>query len=310
MALLKWLKNAWQTMDEPKLVYKIKNWDDMYECASSRKLLSKSISFVPIRNKQDGKGYGRIARHEKSFEIFTAWILILQMASKCPERGLLMDEEGPLTSQDLSDKSRYPVSVFDFALDFLSSSEIAWLEKIPVPEKLRISGTKDSFLPLNPIESQEIPLNSSRIEENGIELNKRVPKLSLIKTFCNENGIEESDAVYFHNLWKVNNFTNNNTVIYDWRALILSRQANNWLPSQKHGGHPSRPTSPEMSLGQVNFELGKNAEKLEDLQHKHTAYTESILTPIELEELKQLAKERSILNEQKNKLMQAQAQEN
>ncbi len=155
------------------IAYRIRNWDKLFENAESRKLKSTSIRFVMTPNKHDGKGFGRIAVHKKSIEIFTAWILITQIASKLPERGLLVDDSGPLTAEDMAFKSRYPKAIFELALEFLSSSLIAWLEKIECPEFIVSSGRSSQQIPCRPEMSQEIPIILDRREGKGIEGNDK-----------------------------------------------------------------------------------------------------------------------------------------
>jgi hypothetical protein len=109
-------------------VYQIKDWEKLFEIAQSRKC--ERLHWVAIPNKHDGKGYRRIARMEKSCDIFTAWILILQVASKMPKRGLLYDGDGPLKPDDMADKTGYPEAIFELAFEVLSEPKIGWLEKV------------------------------------------------------------------------------------------------------------------------------------------------------------------------------------
>jgi hypothetical protein len=108
--------------------YKIKDWDSLFEIAQSRKC--ERLHWVAVPNKHDGKGYRRVARHEKCCELFAAWNLILQVASKMKTRGLLVDTDGPLTAEDLADKTGYPEAIFVLAFKVLSSPKISWLEKV------------------------------------------------------------------------------------------------------------------------------------------------------------------------------------
>lgn len=100
----------------------------MFEIAQSRKY--KRLGWVAIPNRHDGKGFRRIARQPKATDIFTAWILILQVASKQDTRGLLVDGDGPLAAEDLADKTGYPEEIFEKAFKVLSEPKIGWLEKV------------------------------------------------------------------------------------------------------------------------------------------------------------------------------------
>src|SRR5689334_17907974 len=104
-------------MAESPPTYRIRNWDEYYVTAETRKV--KQLRWVPITNRHDGKGYRRILKLPDASGTFSAWILILQIASRCPERGKLVDSDGPLTPEDLSDKTGFPAEMFENALKVL-----------------------------------------------------------------------------------------------------------------------------------------------------------------------------------------------
>lgn len=108
--------------------YSIIGWNELYENSQSRKC--KDLHWVPVPNAHDGEGFSHVMSHKKGAEIFTAFILILQVASKCPERGVLVNKKGvPYTAESLALKTRGNVEWFRFALDFLSSNEVGWIQK-------------------------------------------------------------------------------------------------------------------------------------------------------------------------------------
>ncbi len=113
-----------------RLLYKVRNWDTLFENAQSRKCAR--LSWVPVPNKHDGKSFRRIISTENGPALYGAWMLILQVASKCPQRGVLGDEDGPLDADDLSHKTGCPADLFAVALTMLSEPRIGWLEVEPV----------------------------------------------------------------------------------------------------------------------------------------------------------------------------------
>lgn len=110
------------------VTYQIKNWDELFEIAQSRKC--ERLFWVAIPNKHDGKGYRRLAKHPRCGDIFAAWILIVQVASKQKTRGLLMDGNDPIIAEDLADKTGFPEEIFKLAFEVLTGPKIAWLEKV------------------------------------------------------------------------------------------------------------------------------------------------------------------------------------
>lgn len=110
------------------ITYRIKDWDEHFEVAQSR--VCSRMSWVAFPNKHDGKGYRRIAKHPRSIELFTAWVLIVQVASKQKLRGTLADESGAFTAEDLADCTMYPEEIFKLAFGVLTQPRIGWLERV------------------------------------------------------------------------------------------------------------------------------------------------------------------------------------
>lgn len=109
------------------MTYRIKNWAKLYENHDSRKL--KSLEWIRVPNKHDGRGLRRLMRMgERGMAIFGAWMLVLQVASKMPVRGLLADDDGPLTAEDIADKVGAPAGLIVDAMTVLISPEIGWVE--------------------------------------------------------------------------------------------------------------------------------------------------------------------------------------
>ena len=114
-------------------IYRVKNWPILYEKAQAAKC--KYTRWVPIPNKLDGAGYGAVAMHEKKCELFTGWILIVEVASLMrPVRGTLWKDGRALTPKDLWLKTRFPEEIFTLAFDVFVGPEIDWMEIIDEAE--------------------------------------------------------------------------------------------------------------------------------------------------------------------------------
>ena len=109
--------------------YRVKNWDENFMNAQGRRKEGMVMSWVRVPNKHDGKSYRRLLRNPKHVEIFCAWILIIQVASKQKTKGTLRDSDGPLTAEDLSDSTGFPEEIFELAFETLTDPKIDWLEK-------------------------------------------------------------------------------------------------------------------------------------------------------------------------------------
>ena len=122
--------------------YRVKDWNANYEKAQGRKL-KNPMNWVAIPTKHDGKSYGRLMARENAAVLFSAWVLILQVAAKMPVRGILADEDGSLTADDLAMMTRFPAPAFETAFAELTKPDIGWLEVMdgPVGEQWESSGS-------------------------------------------------------------------------------------------------------------------------------------------------------------------------
>jgi hypothetical protein len=113
-------------------LYRIKNWDDVYENNRTREL--KTLAWVPIPNNHDGDGYTLLVDRKEGAALLGAWLACVQVASKCDPRGTLLRRGGcPHDSASLSRITRLPKEVFDRLLP-IAEQECKWLESSTVQE--------------------------------------------------------------------------------------------------------------------------------------------------------------------------------
>jgi hypothetical protein len=108
-------------------VYRIKNWAQCFEVSQS-KSIKGALDWVAVPTKHDGKSYRRIMKLANGPALYGAWVLIVEVAAKCPVRGVLMDGDGPLTPEDLEIKTDCPAEIFEQAIEVLCG-KVGWLEK-------------------------------------------------------------------------------------------------------------------------------------------------------------------------------------
>ncbi len=110
------------------MLYRIHAWDEKFE--NNRSRVIKELAWVPIPNGHDSDGYTEIMEEDNGPEIYCAWILMVQIASKAKPRGTLRRKNGnPHTANTLSRVTRAPKELFDIAIPFLSK-QIHWLEEV------------------------------------------------------------------------------------------------------------------------------------------------------------------------------------
>lgn len=107
----------------------IPNWNEDFETSRSRQV--KRLDWLAIPNRHDGEAYLQLMSHDHAPVIFTVWILMLQVASKCLVRGLLMKDNGtPHDAVSLALKAHARAEWFTLGIPILS--KIGWLETVDV----------------------------------------------------------------------------------------------------------------------------------------------------------------------------------
>ena len=107
---------------------RVVDWNSHYENNRTRAL--KRMEWVPVPNGHDGDGYTELVEDSDGAAHLGCWLAILQVASKCNPRGVLMREGGtPHIAASLARITRLSAVAFDAAIPRLIA--IGWLETLP-----------------------------------------------------------------------------------------------------------------------------------------------------------------------------------
>ena len=117
------------------MVYVIRNWALHFETAESLKR-KKHGSWVAMPNKHDGRGYRRIMTEADGRTIYGVWCAMVQVASKMPVRGLLADQDGPLSPDDIATKIGATEEEVERAIAVVTNPRIDWLEGLGWDESI------------------------------------------------------------------------------------------------------------------------------------------------------------------------------
>jgi hypothetical protein len=215
------------------VLYRIRDWDKHFETFESRRI--RHTTWVPFPVKHDGKGFRRLMAMRRGFEHYAAWVLIVQVAAKCPVRGTLADGDGPLTPADLAVKTGGPAGIFEKALSALV--EIGWLECADMPADSTVApafstGTNVFALP-----------EGKGREQKGRELREArfaPPALADVEGFWTTERLPGDPVAFFEhfgeNGWKVKD-GNRLRPMRDWR-----QSARGWARRERPGnGKPRDP---------------------------------------------------------------------
>ena len=142
-------------------IYRVTNWSENFENNRTRKM--KQMMWVPVPNKHDGDGYTELVDRDNGAEMLGAWLAILQVASKCAERGTLVRDNGtPHTPRTISRLTRLSEPVIKEAITLLCSKDVGWLQVVDNSEVA--PSCHEGARSAHPTDEE-----GNRMEWNGIE---------------------------------------------------------------------------------------------------------------------------------------------
>lgn len=183
---------------QPPPIYRVRDWATLFENSRSRSI--DELRWVLVPNKHDSDGYCFVMAHEQPTVIYTAWILTLQIASRCNPRGTLILADGsPHTPDTLAMRTHGKREWFEVALPFLASQRIGWLEIVDPtacqPPVRRVTGDRQPHANRTTLARQpngsHVTIEGNGREENGKgEINKSAPPLSMAEKISLERELE------------------------------------------------------------------------------------------------------------------------
>lgn len=112
-------------------MWRIRNWARHFEKHEASRRVG-ALKWVPIPTAHDGKGYRKIMSKPDGPAIYGTWVAILATAAKCDTRGVLADEDGPLSAEDIALKTGIPEPMVQKAIEVLIA--VGWLEDATHPD--------------------------------------------------------------------------------------------------------------------------------------------------------------------------------
>lgn len=156
-------------------LYSITGWKDNFETSETKKLVN--LQWWPKPNKHDGLGFRRVVDSRDRVDLYCAWTLIGDIASRAPkhQRGSLIRNNKPLTADDLALMTGFPKSIFLKAFEFFSLPEQAWLTVTEFHEQspgdtaaksaasIRVEGAPDGEPEVRADVSEPVPAESAGV---------------------------------------------------------------------------------------------------------------------------------------------------
>lgn len=206
------------------MTYKINNWDDCYENNRTRKM--KIMQWVPLKNSHDTDSYTQLMEKKNSMALFGAWVLIVQVASKCHPRGTLVRSNGkPHDCDSLARITRGEAKVFSQALKVLC--EIGWIVEIGQKSTIPL-GCPESAPSCPESAIEEKGREGNRIEGNRIEERSKKFKLEVYAT---DNPLEIKKG--FYDYWSELNPSKTKMKFEMQKTWETSKRLATWIKNDK-----------------------------------------------------------------------------
>lgn len=127
-------------MSQRPKAYRVVQWKQVHESSETRKV-GGTLTWVKKPNKHDGFGFRYLAAQENKVELYCAWCLMLEIASRGSAdetRGWIARNGQPLSASGLAVMTGFPEGIFQKAFEFFRRPEIGWLQEdylsAPSPE--------------------------------------------------------------------------------------------------------------------------------------------------------------------------------
>ena len=129
-------------IESSTLAYAIKRWSSRFENAQSRRTKDLNHSLTP--HELNSTHLETLMSKEGGPVALAVWHILIQLATRCPQRGLLVDEDGPLTDKTIAKACHLPEEEVSKALSLLMSESIGWLDIVECPQQILVTGSMRS----------------------------------------------------------------------------------------------------------------------------------------------------------------------
>lgn len=120
------------------MTLRIKDWNATFEFNKTREITG-ALDYTAWPTRQDSEGFGVLMRTKGGITAYGIFGCLVQIAAKCPARGVLKDERGDWTPERLARKFAMPEKVAADAFAMLAGASIGWLVDV---EQVPVSGDK------------------------------------------------------------------------------------------------------------------------------------------------------------------------
>lgn len=242
-------------------LYKIRNWNALFENNRSREL--KVLNWTVVPNSHDGATYTEMITGLDGPLIFAAWVLMVQVASKCDPRGTLVRGDGkPITPLILSLKTRAPIEIFEKCLAWLENNS-DWLEVETANQELTENMSTIPHEPAGiPHPPATIPHDVTKkgregkgMEEKGIS-RFAPPDILESQIYGEEIGLPSREVEKFVDYYESKGWKIGKSSMKDWKAAMR-----NWKRNSKEFENQKNENTRNTAMGKTAADSSARGRK-------------------------------------------------
>lgn len=121
------------------LAYAITRWSSRFENAQSRRTKDPNHSLMP--HELNSTQLEHLMKQESGPLALGVWHILIQIATRCPQRGLLVTEDGPHTDTTIAQACHLSEGQIAQALNLLMSPAVGWLDIVECPRQVLVTGS-------------------------------------------------------------------------------------------------------------------------------------------------------------------------
>lgn len=108
------------------IAWAVKDWAEVFEDYRSREVDRLQFLHCRVLDRKS-EAYAMLVAKDGGVEAYGVFWAIVLIAARCPDRGVLADDKGPMTCSRLAARARMTCAVVDRAITMLSAPDIGWI---------------------------------------------------------------------------------------------------------------------------------------------------------------------------------------
>lgn len=137
----------------------IRHWHNYFENGQTRRIKNLTYSLMPV----DHNAIVRktlLRKGAEGYRALTVFAELISIATRCPQRGLVVDAQGPITAERIAGATGMSEPDVRSGLELLASKEVGWISYVACPKKLIVSGSLRTGRKGKPLQPELIHLDN------------------------------------------------------------------------------------------------------------------------------------------------------